>query len=289
MEQSSVAARAVIVGANGGFGRLFRGLLSNVCAELAAFDVVEAPGCSIGDAERPDSFLSEALAAADLVILCLPDQVLRRAFSRICASIGPECLLVTIQSVMSDPAVVVQPQELFEFVSINPLFAPDLGLAGRTIVLVNRRGGARGDLFAKFLRGSGAQVCELESHEHDRLAAEIQALVHFSVLSVALALSKPTRDVQVAIDTPPSLVVKMLAARILCGHADTYWSIQRENQFSKEVRQAFLEAATVIDEAIQADDRDRFLALLSKASENLLPCAAHLAERCATMFRSMDA
>src|SRR5262245_53894789 len=76
------------------------------------------------DVTDPDAALRRAIAAADCVIVCLPEGVALAAASRILGAMGKGALWVDTLSVKSGICALLERAPDVEVLSINPMFAP---------------------------------------------------------------------------------------------------------------------------------------------------------------------
>ncbi|MBM0274434.1 prephenate dehydrogenase/arogenate dehydrogenase family protein [Micromonospora tarensis] len=144
VEHRPAPRRCVVVGGAGAVGGLLADLLAGAGAEVCLVDRVPPVGSDhrhlTGDitalsaaGEAPPSLVAE-LAAADTVVLAVPEQVALTVIGPLLTLLAPGSLLVDTLSVKSRIASAVgagpDPVQV-QVLSINPMFAPSLGLPGR--------------------------------------------------------------------------------------------------------------------------------------------------------------
>jgi prephenate dehydrogenase len=278
----------VLIGASGRFGRLFRNLIFPTEANLACFDLDGGPDCLQADAERPDARMKAAISSAELVLLCLPDQISNRALPGLLRFAGRDTLFVESRSVMSGRSKYLEHDHGASVICINPLFAPDLGPSGRPVAVVGSVGSPNGQRFAELLKSWGARVVEMEDGEHDRLAAVRQALVHAAVISFAVARSRMPSTPANGAEPPPSVLLRMLAARILTSAPETYQAIQADNPFADEARTNLMNALSELRLALEEGDPEKFRCLWAEGLSGLGGEAEFLANQCASVFKQID-
>ena len=277
----------VLIGANGRFGRLFRRLIFSTEAKLACFDLAGGPDCLQADAERPDARMKAAISSAELVLLCLPDQISNRALPGLLRFVDSDTLFVESRSVMSGRSKYHEHDHGANVICINPLFAPDLSPSGRPVAVVGSVGSPNGQRFTELLKSWGARVVEMEDSEHDRLAAARQALVHAAVISFAVAASRMPSTPTIGVEPPPSLLLRMLAARILTSAPETYWAIQADNPFADEARTNLMNALSELRLALEERDPEKFRRLWAEGQSGLDGDAEFLAAQCARVFEQI--
>src|SRR5438445_10190473 len=78
-----------------------------------------------------------------------------------------------------------------EYVSIHPLFGPGIDhTEGQNIVAIPFKTAPRWRNFSRALRKAGIRVHLMSSANHDRVMGYVQALHHFALLSLGVALGK---------------------------------------------------------------------------------------------------
>jgi prephenate dehydrogenase len=254
----TTAERTLILGAAGGFGRLLGSLLEG---EVAGADIAPGAGRLRGDARAPDAALRAELRSAGSVLLCLPEPAALAALDTVPSELPPGALLVDTLSVKTP--VVRRLQRLradLELLSLDPLFAPSVGLAGQNVAAVVVRDGPRGAALLARLEAAGATVLRMTADEHDRAAAGAQVAVHAAVLAYAQARARLGGDP--AFSTPPSRALDALVARVLAGAPEVYRHIQADNPYAAEARRAL--AAGLEEVERHAGDPDGFARLLAR-------------------------
>lgn len=278
-----------VVGAAGAVGSLFARKLGAAGWSVWGLDrrapEVDLDALVLADATAPDPPARALLARSEAVLLCLPEEAALRALSALPSPLG---LLADTLSVKTPLfAHLAGAQLTCEVLSLNPLFAPSVGFAGQAVAAVRARAGARGDALLALLRGWGARVITLSAEEHDRAAAATQAATHAALLALAgVATAGTSVEALAAMAPPPHLLCLSLAARIAAAAPETYWDIQRHNPHAREARRGLAAALAAIDDAVEADDRARFLDVLADLRRRL---GASLADTAAAAIGAASA
>lgn len=276
-------SRAIVAGAGGGMGRMFLDRLRSAGCAAVGWDVRPGDGGTAADVLDPTGEMRAALAAADLVILAVPDQVACRAAPHLARAMDAGAMLVDCTSVKAPYAAAVGDAGDCGLVSVNPLFGPGLDWAGRSIVVTELRPPRRPERLTAFLEGAGLRIIRLDAARHDRLAAEAQAQLHAALLGFMAAASPDG----MLFDTPPHRVTRMLAARILSGAPQVYWEIQTANPFAPEARRRLIAALQALDAICAAGDAEGFARLLDHARGNLGQDAGDLSAQCLRLFGTL--
>jgi prephenate dehydrogenase len=263
MEARAMIRTCVIAGANGGFGRLLGRLLGEAGVEVVGIDLGPDPApCTrylAADLTRPDDLALAEVARADALMLCLPEEALDRALGRLIGTLSPGALLVDTTSVKTPyaRAIAAHPADC-EVLSLNPMFAPEVGFASQDVAAVRIRPGPRSSLFEGWIAAWGGRVVPLSAEEHDRQAGMCQVAAHAAILAYGLALDRLGYDPDRAITTPPQRILLGLVARVAARDPDVYWHIQRDNPFAAEARRAIIDGLERIDRLALAGGRDAF-------------------------------
>ncbi|HEU4703167.1 MAG TPA: hypothetical protein VFS37_11860, partial [Conexibacter sp.] len=152
-------AHVVVIGAAGAVGRLFCGVLADAGSELTLVDAAPAaeqqglgPYLAL-DARTPSPELDAALARADGVLLALPEAVALAVLPRVLTALPAGALLADTLSVKTPFAqAVLAARAPIELCSLNPMFAPSLGFAGRAVLAVALAPGPRSHALLALLR-----------------------------------------------------------------------------------------------------------------------------------------
>lgn len=276
--------RFAIVGGDGAVGRLFAGVLADAGHEVVVVDRAAAPPL---DVRSPSPALTTALAGADCVLLAVPEVVALEALPPVLAAMRPGALLADTLSVKTPFLAAAQAAAApVELLSLNPMFAPDLGLAGRAVLAVEVTGGPRSDALLDLLRERATVVAVADAAAHDRMTAALQAAAHASVLGLALGLARldVELDALLAVAPPPFLALLALCARIADGSPATYADIQRANPCAGEARAALADGLARLDAAAGDDDPAAVERLLAQLAELLGDARAPLAEQAAALL-----
>jgi prephenate dehydrogenase len=285
-------ARAVVLGGAGAVGTLLTRTLRDAGAAVCVVDtadVAEPTDFLRADVTAPGPYLRRELAAADVVVLALPEPVALRSVAVVAAAMRPGALLTETLSVKTHVAAALRATSGVETLGLNPMFAPSLGFTGRAVAAVSDRDGPRTAAFLELLQGAGASVVRVGADEHDRLVAVTQVLTHASVLAFGLALDGMDVDVDstVAVAPPPYTTLLALLARISGGQPEVYWDVQEANPYAAQARAALGEGLHRLSRIVASGDADAFGVALKAASQRLGAASAPHAELCGELFRGI--
>jgi prephenate dehydrogenase len=259
-----------VLGAAGGVGRAFAERLRAARLRVVGIDVREQPTARrlsrvIGDVRSPDTAVRAAISRADTILVCLPEHVAVASLPGWASAVRPGALIVDVLSVKSRfAAAAAACVPGAERLGVNPLFGPDLGFAGRTIAVARQSAGPRTEWFLTILRQWGLTLAEVTTDEHDRVMAIVQALTHSTLLAFGCALRDLACDEPVAapLRTPVHTELLSLLARLVAGHPDVYFEIQRANPYAARAREALDRGVARVGAAVTAADPIAFERLL---------------------------
>ena len=263
----------VLVGGAGAVGGMFAKLLT---ASGIAVDVVDpsVDGRTVADVDP---------SAADMVMLAVPERVALAALPGVSAAMRPDALLVDTLSVKGRIAAIAPDRQM---VSLNPMFAPSLGMAGRPVAAVVLGDGPAARELLAHVETWGGRVVRTDADTHDKLTAAAQVLTHAAVLGFGHALAAMNLDITQlsAIAPPPHTTMLALLARITSGTPEVYWDVQAANPYAPQARQHLADGIRAVADAVEQGTEADFAALLARMAGALGPDMDHYRDLCARLF-----
>jgi 4-amino-4-deoxyprephenate dehydrogenase len=258
---------ATVVGANGGFGRLFSEMLRSNGWLVQGVDLdarAEAPGsCAKYSKVAEDSSNSTVdgfLTQSSLVALCVPSRAAFWWIDHAAPLLSADSLCLDVLSVKTEvTARAAAAGFAGEYVSLHPMFAPQWGFEDFAVAAISVQDGERTARFLEMLASAGSRVVRIGTEQHDRAAAVLQGGAHAAVLAFGEAVveSGVSREILEAMGTAVSEPIFELVRRISGGDPATYHSIQAENPYAEETRANLKQALTDLDRlAGQADSAE---------------------------------
>jgi prephenate dehydrogenase len=295
---SLVGRRCLVAGGAGAVGTMLVDLLLGAGAEVCVVDAGDSPTrvgptCSFerGDIRAPDARLAAQLRRADMAILAVPEQVALDAVAGVAGALRPGTLVVDTLTVKSaiDTALRAHAAHL-EAVSLNPMFAPSLGIDGQTVAAVVVHDGPQAQALLELL-GRRARVIVVGAAEHDRLTGAAQALTHAAVLAFGLALAELDVDIGElgALAPPPHITMLALLARIASGQPETYWDAQAANPHAEGARAALAGAIRRLADLVDGGGEPGFATLLADLRAGLGGDLEHYRGICEQLFHTATA
>ena len=285
--------RCVVAGGAGAVGRMFVEILLDAGARVCVVDARPPDSASwrcafeCADITAIGPRLERELRQADIVVLAVPEPVALAAVEGVALALAPGALLADTLSVKS--AIIASLHAHaghLEALSLNPMFAPALGIDGRVVAAVSVHDGPRGQELLGVLRDRGARIVALGAEQHDEMTAVTQALTHAAILACGLALAE--LDVDVAeigpAAPPPHVTLLAMVARILGGQPDTYWDVQAANPYAGRARSALAGALDRLSAAVDGGDEADFTAILARIGESFGDEGDHYRDLCEAIF-----
>jgi prephenate dehydrogenase len=285
--------RSIVLGGQGAVGQLFAKLL---CAEgeVTVVDLhrgTPRPGTSsiVADACRPSPALIGELGKADVVVIALPEQAGAAAVEAVARHMPRGALLtetLSVKSAVAQALAIAAQRYDLEALSVNPMFAPDLGFQGQPVVVATVRDGERCRRLEILIDGLGGRLVSLSVQEHDRLMASLQVATHASILAFGWALQILDADIGVVVAAapPPHRTLLALLARIVTGTREVYRDVQVAHPYAGEARQALLDGLMHLDDVAMTKPADGFDDMLEKIACWLGPYRDRLTCDCANIF-----
>ena len=289
---------ALIFGGGGGVGSLIcEGLAEAGIDHIIAADIKYEGSSETNNAGPVNRIaadvcelnsVTEALVAtADLIVLAVPYRVAISNAPKILSIIQKGTLLVDTLSVKSEYlSMIEQCNAAAEILSINPMFAPNLGFSGQSVFLIDVTEGPKAREFEALLQSWGSHITKVSADQHDRYTASLQAATHAAILGFGMTLTKMGYDsAELALTCPPPhhAMLAMLA-RIVAGEPQTYLEIQRENPYAKEARHRLIDSVGELDQAAEIGSDRQFVDIATGIRELLGSEQEDLATVCQRLF-----
>lgn len=265
---ASASTKVVIVGGNGGMGRMMRLYLEAASYEVS---VVEPEDYEVDSkhkavSELKDSVAVERLAAADWCIIAVPINVTADVIKTVAPWLKPNCVLSDITSVKALPVQQMLEAHAGPVMGLHPMFGPDTySLVKQVVVAVPGRDEQRCQFIIEQLKMFGAQVVVCTGEEHDEAMRVIQALRHFTTIvygnflrslvpdAQKIVKGKLTKKGQAAgakfvkrlleLSSPIYHLELMMVGRLFAQDPNLYCDIISASQANLELMQRYIDSA----------------------------------------------
>jgi prephenate dehydrogenase len=174
-----------IVGGTGGMGRL---LAKSLKGEIYIFsrDREKAKNVALELSVKPGTKYSDM----DIVIVSVPMNKTAETCSRVASEMKDGSLLIDVSSVKKGIADKVKVPPGVAYISVHPLFGPDVGFENENIIIIPVKENGWLKKLETLLAETGAKTRIGTIEEHDDMMGAVQALHHFSYLCLEEALKK---------------------------------------------------------------------------------------------------
>lgn len=193
----------------------------------------------------------EDVVACDWLIPCIPVDAYTPVLTEIKPMLSPQTVLVDVCSVKEKPVQMIKevlPDQ--PLVATHPLFGPESAsqsLVGHTIVLCPESSNKKAyEAVAALCRQLELIIVEMSAATHDKEMAVVQGLTFY----IAHAL-KDMNLHKMVLETPSFKRLRHLAELEEHHSQELFETIQNGNNYTKEVRAAFLREATKINQSLE--------------------------------------
>jgi prephenate dehydrogenase/chorismate mutase len=243
--------KILIVGGTGGMGRLFANFASIRGASVKIVGrTIQRTRKTAKELEVEPGSISDA-RASDTIVVAVPMESVVESSTKVAQFMREGALLTDLSSVKSGIADRISSKVPvgIEYVSIHPLFGPGIDhLGGQNIVAIPFKTGPQWRRFSRALGKAGARIHLMSGEDHDRVMGYVQALHHFALLSLGVALRKWDGEVKTS-----SIAGTLDRIEGLLDNWETIVDIQRLNPYSPVVRKEYIETCLQLVGMQQSD------------------------------------
>ena len=239
----------VIVGGNGGMGRIFASYFENSGYKVFSFG------------HRGWDKAPEYLKTAKIVIVSVPIDITIDVIKRLSPMLRDDQILCDFTSVKGPIVEAMMQYHKGPVLGLHPMFGPDVkSLVKQVVVTVPERDEKASQFLVEQLRIWGATICKCSAKEHDEAMSIIQALRHFSTYSYGTFLQKIAPKLQKLKDlsSPIYRLELMMVGRLFAQDPRLYADIIMSSEANYELIKSFVESVTKELEVIKNKDTDKF-------------------------------
>ncbi len=193
------------------------------------------------------------ISGCDTIFLSVPMREIKGVSETLIKYISPGALIVENCSVKTKALKSLEEtfDSRYEILGIHTMFGPDITELKAKNIIITRTGtsGEKAKAFENLFYKHGANIYHADIEEHDKATAFLQALCQFYALGVAdvmTTLEKEVLDSLHHFTTPNSERTLTSIHRILSQSPLLTEDLQNENPYAKEIRNAFIERLTRI-------------------------------------------
>ena len=177
------AKPVLIVGGNGGMGKLLGSFFKNSGYEVRILD-------------KDDWDKAQVLfSGVGTVIVSVPIDITDKTIERISPYLSEDTVLADVTSVKTGPVNAMLKFHRGPVIGLHPMFGPDTrSFVKQIVVCVEGRMGQKCEFLVNQLKMWGANICTCTAHDHDSAMSIIQALRHFTTYCYGVFLAKLNPD-----------------------------------------------------------------------------------------------
>jgi chorismate mutase/prephenate dehydrogenase len=262
LPRTQPAMRITVVGGAGRMGGWFARFFRDRGHKVIIHDLVKTDGFEF------QTDLKAAVADADFILIATPISASGKMMERI-AALSPKGIVFDIASIKSRVIPVLRkvPQRKVRVCSIHPMFGPDVrSLLDRNLIVCDCGDPAVTDEVAALFDGSGAKVTRIPVETHDHLMAYVLGLSHAVNIAFFDGLSRTGIDYPTFEQVASTTFAKQACTSraVANENPDLYYEIQHLNAHTPETFRRLAEAVKQLEEAAQAEDKDRFTGIMNK-------------------------
>lgn len=153
----------------------------------------------------------QLLTEADLVLICVPTAQVATVVQQAAAYLSPTCAIADITSVKTPAMATMLEHHVGPVLGLHPMFGPGIQtfLSQNVIICPGRYPNAFRWLLDLIVAGGG-KLRPCTPTEHDRMMATVQAMRHFSALSLGVFLAQEQTDIASSLEFASPLYRLML-------------------------------------------------------------------------------
>lgn len=255
--------KVAIIGGTGGMGRILAKNLKNITKVMIcsrnlekAKSIIKKLGGNIESGLLIDCW------DADIVFVSVPMDSILENCEEVVKIMKEGSLLIDLSSVKSGLIDKLEIPEAIEYISVHFLFGPQGNFSGENIILIPVKGTLWLPKIKILFEKLGSKVFIASFEEHDFMMSKIQALFHFTILSMVIGMAKS--------DIKPEFYTRAFRNMIpnlknFQNNLNVIFEIQKYNPYSKEERKFFADLVNELNNL----NFDEFEKLVRNSFENL--------------------
>lgn len=239
----------VIVGGNGGMGRIFANYFENSGYKVFSFG------------HRGWDKAPEYLKSAKIVIVSVPIDITIDIIKKLSPMLREDQILCDFTSVKAPIVEAMMKYHKGPVLGLHPMFGPDVkSLVKQVVVTVPERDEKASEFLVEQLRIWGATICKCSAKEHDDAMAIIQALRHFSTYSYGTFLQKLAPDLEKlkSLSSPIYRLELMMVGRLFAQDPRLYADIIMSSKHNSDLIENFVNSIKAELEVVKNADVDTF-------------------------------
>ena len=244
----------VIVGGNGGMGRIFKNYFESSGYKVFSFG------------HRGWDKAPEYLKTAKIVIVSVPIDITIDIIKRLSPMLRKDQILCDFTSVKAPIVEAMMKYHEGPVLGLHPMFGPDVkSLVKQVVVTVPERDKESSAFLVEQLRLWGARICSCSAKEHDEAMSIIQALRHFTTYAYGTFLASKNPDLKKLqeLSSPIYRMELMMVGRLFAQdprlYADIIMSSKQNCNLIKDFVSSMLNEVSLVENSDIDTFTSRFL------------------------------
>lgn len=240
----------LIVGAKGGMGSLYAGILEQSGHQVHKID------------KHNWHELEEIVPKLDLAIVAVPINKTEEVVERLAPKLNANTILADFTSNKAGPIAVMKEAHDGPVLGLHPMHGPDVdNLSKQLMVVCAVRDAEASDWFVKQSRLWGMRVVEADAEKHDHVMNLVQGFRHFVALLHGSFMKTYDLNPQDILDysSPIYRAELMMTGRIFAQSAELYADIVFANEERRELLLTFIDHTNKLAQMVRNDDKEGFI------------------------------
>ena len=238
--------KIAIIGGTGGMGRIFVKNLQDITKIMICSRNLEKAKLAAKElGENIESGLLSDCQDADIVFVSVPIKNVLENCARVVKIMKPGSLLIDLSSVKSALVDKLEIPKSIEYISAHCLFGPHGNFSGENIILIPVKGKSWLPKIKLLFEKLGSKLFITSLKDHDIMMSKIQALFHFTILCMVIAMAKSNIDPNFYTRSFKKMIPNL---KNLQNNLDVIFEIQKYNPYSKKVKKFFAELVNGIND-----------------------------------------
>jgi len=198
---------------------------------------------------------------SDVVVLCVPINVVEKVIAEIGPHIREDSLLIDVTSLKTRVMELMLKHTKSSVIGTHPLFGPNTkSIKNHTVVLCPGRGDKWFIWLTNLLKEKGAKIKVTTPEEHDRMMSIVQGLTHLSTIALAYTMKTLNVNIDESLEyaTPIYRLKLNIMGRLFAQNLVLYRDIEVLNPYAREVATTFLYSLKKIVKMVEEGDVDKF-------------------------------
>lgn len=206
---------------------------------------------------------------ADIVIISVPIDITVKTIEEIRDFVKKETLLTDFTSLKVEPVKAMAKADC-GILGMHPLFGPfETDLKEHNIVFCLNKKNKWINFLEKTFKENGANIVKISSEEHDKQMAFLQALIHFSNITIAHFFNYKKFQPLPQFFTPLFKLQSLVFGRILAQNPKLYADIALENPYFKKLIKEYVKELINFQKIIEQKNSKEFQKKFKDASRSL--------------------